>query len=272
MIKKTVALFVFLIMFIFSTSDIKASVVINEFSVNPPDKQDWVELYSPDSVDISNWKVGDETGIFETIPAGTSLGPGIYHVISQYQRLDNVKDTIYIYDAEGIEKNSIKYGYLDSVCLPSTDGSIARIPDGGNTYDRLSVATKKATNGNTITDPCPTPTSTPTDATTATPALTSTTTATATATKTPTPTKKITPTVTETTQVTTQDNSILGLRSGLTEDTPTAGETIGNNKLPPVALLLIVVGSLILGVSGFAFIKKVREDKRSPDEQNPPVF
>lgn len=263
--------------FIIFTSVVQATVLINEFSVDPPDRQDWVELYSPDVIDISNWKIGDETGVFETIPAGTSLGPGIYHVVSQYQRLDNVKDTIYIYDSMDNVINSIKYGYTDSVCLPGTDGSIARIPDGGNTYDRLSIATKGITNGNTITNPCPTPTPSPTETTTATPTQTTTPTATPTTTKTPTPTKKITttPTVTVVAQETiAQNDSILGLRSSPTESSPTpemVGESTGN-KFPPVAVILIVLGTLVMGVSGFAFVKKVREDKNSPNEQNPPSF
>ena len=120
------------------------------------------------------------------------------------------------------------------------------------------------------------PTEPPTSTPTASPTLTPTSTATPTATKTPTPTKKVTPTATPVAQETSaQENTILGLRNELATDTPTAGaagETAEGKKLPPVALILIIIGSLILGVSGFAFIKKVREDKRSPNEQNPPVF
>jgi len=139
-----------------------AQVVINEFSVEPSDKYDWIEIYSPEIIDISNWKVGDEAGDFFTIPEGTSLGSNIYYIVSKYQRLNNDKDTIYLYDQNGNEKDSIKYGYEGEACLPSTDGSIARIPDGNSTYDRLLNHTKGQTNGLLVTDSCPVPTPTPT--------------------------------------------------------------------------------------------------------------
>jgi hypothetical protein len=156
-------LFLFLLYLAFPRT-IFAQVVINEFSVNPPDKYDWIELYSPEVIDISDWILADEAGDFFTIPPGTTLGSGIYYVLSKYQRLNNDRDTIYLKDNLGNPINSIRYGYEGEVCLPGTDGSIARIPDGGNTYDRLLANTKGATNGEIITEYCQTPTvsSTPT--------------------------------------------------------------------------------------------------------------
>jgi len=154
-------LFLFLLYLAFPPT-IFAQVVINEFSVNPPNRSDWIELYSSEVVDISDWIVADEAGDFFTIPSGTTLGSGIYYVFFKYQRLNNDRDTIYLKDNLGNPINTIRYGYEGEVCLPGTDGSIARIPDGGNIYDRLLANTKGTTNGEIITDYCPTSTPTPT--------------------------------------------------------------------------------------------------------------
>jgi hypothetical protein len=163
-----------------------AQVVINEFSVNPPDKYDWLELYSPEVIDISDWILADEAGDFFTIPPGTTLGSGIYYVLSKYQRLNNDRDTIYLKDNLGNTINSIRYGYEGEVCLPGADGSIARIPDGANTYDRLSVNTRGGTNGEIITEHCQAPTASSTPAPT--PTVSPTVTESPTSTQTPSPT------------------------------------------------------------------------------------
>ncbi len=181
-------LFLFLLYLAFPQT-IFAQVVINEFSVNPPDKYDWLELYSPEVIDISDWILADEAGDFFTIPPGTALGSGIYYVLSKYQRLNNDKDTIYLKDNLGNTINTIRYGYEGEVCLPGTDGSIARIPDGGNTYDRLSAHTKGATNGEIITEYCQAPTASSTPTPTVSPTVTES--PTSTPTPSPTPAKSI---------------------------------------------------------------------------------
>lgn len=144
-------------LFFLSFRSVLAQPVINEFSVDPPDDYDWVELYSPEEIDISGWKLGDETGVFKTFEDGTRLGPEIYLVIEKYRRLNNDKDTIFLYNPAGEVVDKIKYGYEGEVCLPSSDGSIARLPDGGNTYDRVRVHTKGIKNDSSYIDPCPTP-------------------------------------------------------------------------------------------------------------------
>lgn len=254
--------FVFVFLFVFA-SKASAQVVINEFSVSPPDKYDWVELYSPEVVNISGWKLADETGVFETIPNGKSLGPGIYYIITKYQRLDNDKDTIYLYDQDDNRKDVIKYGYPGEVCLPSSDGSIARIPDGGNTYDRLLINTKNQTNGLVVTDPCPTPTPEPTNTPTPTPTPTHTSTSTsnptATPTKTPTPTPTKSPTPKPTTTfspTSTSEELVLGIQNNTVTPTPTPEDKIaGEKKFPVFPVILIGAGFLCIAGALFFFVK-----------------
>lgn len=140
----------------------EGTVVINEFSVSPVDKDDWIEIYSPDNVNISGWILSDKAGDFATVSPGTQLGTNHYYVISKYQRLDNDKDVIYLYDNNRNLIDSIAYGGEGNVCLPSTEGSIARIPDGSNLIDRLKNSTRGFSNGEIVTEACPSPTQPPT--------------------------------------------------------------------------------------------------------------
>ena len=257
-VKYLIVVFVFLFVF---ASKISAQAVINEFSVLPADKYDWVELFSPVTIDISGWKLADETGVFETIPSSKSLGPGIYYVITKYQRLDNDKDTIYLLDQNDNQKDVIKYGYSGEVCLPSAGGSIARIPDGGNTYDRLLVNTKELSNGLSFTDPCPTPTPEPTSTSTATPTSiptsTPTPTPTPTKTSTPTPTKNPTPKPTITpSSISTSEELVLGIQNATsTPEVSLQEETETGKKFPVFPVILIVTGFLCIAGAVFFFIK-----------------
>jgi len=70
--------------------------VINEMSTWET-SGDWVELFSPDDVDISGWKLRDSAStIVETVPQGVSIGPSSskYYVISAGNRLNRDEDTI----------------------------------------------------------------------------------------------------------------------------------------------------------------------------------
>lgn len=262
-------------------SAVCAQVVINEFSVNPPDKYDWIELFSTEVTNISNWKMADETGDFFTIPEGTSLGSGIYYIISKYQRLDNDKDTIYLYDKDNNLKNSIKYGYEGEVCLPSENGSIARIPDGNSTYDRLLTNTKEQSNGNIVTDPCPTPTPTPTPtaapteaptaAPTATPTPTPIPTATPIKTASPTPVKTGTPSPAPTLQETA---TFSGLVLGLQGETPSpvaSPSPEGKNKFSFLSFVFIFLGILCLVGAGYLIFKTRKAGYNKFNEQNQEV-
>ena len=268
----------FLFLFLFAPKAL-AQVVINEFSVVPPDKQDWIELYSIEVVDISNWIVADEAGEIERIPEGTILESGDYYLVSKYQRLNNDQDTIFLYDAEGKLIDSIKYGYQGEVCLPGPEGSIARIPDGAATYDRLAAHTKGAPNGSEVTDPCPTPTPEPTKTPTSVP------TATPVAQPTKTPTPQPTVMATKTLQSTKepvvspansakpdQDELVLGLKEVVTEKPSPTPEGFREKKSPSfLAGLLIFSGLATIGLANYLFMKsrkasynnKAKEDKKA---------
>lgn len=283
MFSKLSVILLFLFAFFCLPSAVCAQVVINEFSVNPSDKYDWIELFSTEVTNISNWKMADETGDFFTIPEGTSLGPGIYYIISKYQRLDNDKDTIYLYDKDNNLKNSIKYGYEGEVCLPSESGSIARIPDGNSTYDRLLTNTKEQSNGNIVTDPCPTPTPEPTATATATaestvaptatptPSPTPTPTATPAKTASPTPVKTAIPTSAPTSQETAVSS---GLVLGVQGETPSpvaSSSSEGKNKFSLLSFIFIFLGIFCLVGAGYLIFKTRKAGYNKFNEQNQEV-
>jgi hypothetical protein len=272
-----------------STSVIKAQVVINEFSsFSYPG--DWVEVYNygPDPVDLSSYRIRDSS-LTQYVNLSGVLEPQKFTFFDLKDYLNKTGDVITLkHLTDGIEDvqpiMTVCYGdKVDSCsvikvgCYPLENESVGSYPsDGGNTFERFTTATKGVTNQTALLDPCPTPTTTETAVATETQTATLTQTSTLTSTTTKTPTKKVTPTATVVAEDSpVQENTVLGLRNDLTTDAPTAGvsgETAEGKKLPPMAIILIVVGTLVLGGSGFAFIKKVREDKRSPNEQNPPVY
>ena len=266
----TLSFIVFL--FVICTKPTAAQVVINEISDQPADKYDWVELFSPTPVDISGWKVGDEAGVFETIPQGTQLGPNIYFVVSQYQRLDNESDTVILYNNSDVEINKIIYGKSNSVCVSSETGSIARIPDGGNTIDRLASNTKGSSNGELATDPCPTPTPVPTNSPTNVPTNTPTNSPTPTPkpsnTLTPTATKKPTNTPTEPEESPAEgDELVLGSTDPLLSSTPIPTETSendnGGKNFPFVPVLFIILGIGFIGSAVFLVLKGRKENLKT---------
>jgi hypothetical protein len=82
MFNKTKIFLFSLTLFLFAfPSVVNAQPLINEISVMPTDKYDWVEVYSPDVVDITGWKLADETGEYYTFPTGSLLGPGTFLVV-----------------------------------------------------------------------------------------------------------------------------------------------------------------------------------------------
>jgi hypothetical protein len=268
MLKK---ILVFSLFFLLLSSDVSAQVVINEFSISPSDKYDWIEIYSPLTIDISGWEVWDEKGAFEIIPQGTQLGPGIYHVITQYQRLDNDEDTIYLKDPEGNQIDSISYGYEGEVCVSKSGGSIARIPDANPHYYRVLFHTKGESNNEAELDPCPTPTPEPTD--TPTPTQKPTAAPEPTEIPTPIPTSKPTstlppkPTIKASEKITTGTESgnnfetendsgiILGSREKMKEATPSlTEEEEKRGKFPFLAGILVALGLGFIGIAIYPFV------------------
>ncbi len=295
--KKYLAVFLSLFLFLISYVSIKAQVVINEFSIRPSDKQDWIELYSPENIDISGWKIGDESGIFHTISEGNKLGLGLYYVVSKYQRLDNTADTIYLYNKAGETIDSIKYGYENEVCLSDTDGSIARIPDGGNLYDRLLIATKGTANGDNVTSPCPSPTPAPSNSPlpTVKPSSTSKPASTSKPTVTDKPTSIIKPTLTtkiensrtvsstsnptDFQKVVSVNNStnqeVLGDRASQTVTSETLvptpqvlSEKSDKRKTPILAFVFVLIGVISIIASLYPILVKLKKRYNFKDEEN----
>lgn len=254
-----------------------AQVVINEFSVQPEDKNDWIEIYAFESVDISGWKLADTTGSFETFSQGTVLGAGEYKVVVQYQRLGNEGDTIILKTSTDEIKDQISYGGSGNVCIPLSNETIARIPDGGNTYDKVSTPSKGTTNNSALMSPCPSPTPEPTSTSTPTPKPTNTSTPTPSPkpSSTPTPTSKPTSTPTPSPKITDASNSDKNDQAGLLKNDETLNISGDNNpqvlaerdvenkenlqdgnKIPFQAITLILLGIFLTGFSVFKLYRK----------------
>jgi hypothetical protein len=271
---------VFLLLIFIGPKRLFAQVVINEFS-SYESSDDWVELFAYEDTDISGWILRDTaTTKVATIPAGIIIGPtqtSSYYVIDAGNRLNQDGDIIKILKSDDSTiVNQLPYGNEGGVCIPGTGESAGRYPDANSTIERFRTPTKGTVNTADF-NACPTPTPT------ATPTPTPTPTATSTPTPTPTPTKTLTPTAKSTivpkptaalAEITEKTEEILGIRNELApQETTTESKSESvKKKVPVTAFVLIILGFFIFLLSGFAFLKKVREDRRSPNEENPPVF
>lgn len=265
-----------------------AQVLINEIAVAPSDKQDWLEIYSPDEMDISGWVLSDESGEFYTFPPGTVLHAGGYISVAKYQRFNNDSDTIYLKNA-GQLIDFIAYGRDDQVCIPGPEGSIIRIPDGGNTIERSKTTSRDSSNNMSELDPCPTPTSLPSATPTSTPVPTSTPKPTATPkpsatskpavvnsntptlslTATPKPTSGQSLSVTSTISTTpisvfSQEADPTSLITENTADQVSVPRVLGEKtsaiqKVPLFPLLLIIAGLVLLVFSLFPIIRNIKK-------------
>lgn len=119
-------------------------VVLNEFMPKPGDDYDWVELYNPSgvNVDISGWQLVDTTGAFKTFAPGTILNNANYNVVTDFQRLDNGGDTIYLKNASGDIMDSKSYTLGDVV----DDKSIGRKPDGNGVWQPCTAPSNNSSN------------------------------------------------------------------------------------------------------------------------------
>lgn len=165
MIKKVIIFSLTLTIFLLLPKTTHAQVVINELSTAT--SSDWIELYSPDDLDISNWIIRDEaTTIVATLPPSTSIGPSTseFLVIEAGNRFNNSGDTIKLLQPDDSTLiDQITYGNSGGVCKPSDSGSIGRYPDANSTIERFSEHTKNTSNGSATLDPCVVPTEVPTN-------------------------------------------------------------------------------------------------------------
>ena len=155
----------FLIFLLIFPVTVNAQVVINEFSYG--DSKDWIELYSPEDVDISNWVLDDlnssgeqtKSDIF-IIPQGTFIGSSTssFYLIDTDKvsdRLNNNGDVLTLYNSNKSSIiDEIKYGNRSGVCIFGSTGSIGRLwqsgIEGTNWIDHFSNQTKGVTNKDNI--------------------------------------------------------------------------------------------------------------------------
>ena len=234
------SIFLFFIFAFALVRSILAQVVINEFSYG--DSNDWIELYSPENIDISGYVIDDlnssgeptSTNVY-VIPDGTWIGPSTspFYLIDTDKvkdRLNNTGDEVMLYSSNGTTLtlvDSIKYGNRGGVCIPSNSGTIGRLwqegVEGTNLIEHFSNSTKGYSNKDNILDPCPTPTpkatNTPTPTSTPVP------------TKTPTPTKLPTLTTKPTNSPTeNQKPTVLSQETNLEEDEDQSSSDSDNNS------------------------------------------
>jgi hypothetical protein len=266
-VKCKLFLFIFFLLFFISASEASAQVVINEFS-SWDTSGDWVELYSEENIDISEWILRDTTSVMKIIDSGKSIGPSTsqFFIVEVGNRLNRNGDVIELYRKDGVtQEDKVSYGDEGGACLPGPAQSIGRYPDGMGSFVRFSSPTKKASNEGVELDPCPTPT----PELTPTPTLGPTSTPTPTPTKTPTATPKPTvkAVVTKKPEVisgkTTSDedeSEILGLREGLESPSPTPiPELEEKGKIPITAVLFVLGGLVFIGVAGYPFLKSMKK-------------
>lgn len=174
-----------------------SSVVINELS--PGTNADWVEVYNTTDqhIDLSSFNLVDQTGNEKTFSC--QLAPHGFHAVDWSNRLNNAGDTISL-KSSGQVIDCLAYGNGDegscqtgtAIQAPSADQTVARMPDGSDTWKIVSQSTKDNPNDgsqkqtNAICS-VPSPTLVPTDVPTPT--------------KTPSPTKTPTPSRTPTPEV-----------------------------------------------------------------------
>lgn len=256
---------------------VNAQVVINEISVQPEDKYDWIEIFAIETIDISGWVIADSTGVFETFPSGITLNSGEYKIVTQYQRLGNEGDSIFLKDFTGAIADQISYGGINQVCIPAANETIARIPDGGNTFDKVSTPTKGSSNDLATLSPCPTPTpeitKIPTQNPTPKPIIKEI------PTQRPTLPPKSTPAPNENIEEVTQQgyeptqtemgNGVLGSSYENLTPTPLTQPEVSNNKrgkIPLAALFLIGLGIVIVGISSFIFFRNIKNGYNLKDD------
>ena len=146
--------------------------VLNEFLVHPStgDKE-WVELYVPDGVDVTNYWIDDDIDFAsDTGSSGkkqiTSVVQGsdgrhiVYELTSSM--FNNNGDTVALFSPDGTLID--QYHYTDD---PGSDISIGRTPDATGDFQVLISATRGSPNS--YPKPSETPTPVPTDKPTPTP-------------------------------------------------------------------------------------------------------
>jgi hypothetical protein len=267
--KKIIFCLIFVVNYFFIFSEVKAQVVINEFS-SYESSGDWVELYAVDDATISGWILRDTaTSKMATIPQGVSIGPSNtsrFYVVSVGDRLTRDGDVIKLLKQDDSTLvDQISYGTQGDVCTPGQGQSIGRYPDANATIDRFGSPTQGVSNNNATLNPCPTPTPSPTPTVSLTPTPTPTPTPTKTPTPVPTPTRTPTPTKTPSPSPT-NSPGLLVLGEGTIFPSPQISESDQNllenpkSKFPFLAIGFIILG---MGLIGFSVVSIIKSAKKS---------
>ena len=159
----------------------EGSIVINEFSVHPSaGNKEWVEIYNPDSIDLSNYWIDDDTDFssdtggsakkrLDSIAKGSDEQHYVYELSSAM--FNNSGDHVALFNPDGGLVD--QYAYTDD---PGVDVVIGRTPDATGDFQVLAGATKGSPNA--IPQPPASPTPAPTTKPTKIPTATKTTTTT----------------------------------------------------------------------------------------------
>lgn len=118
-------------------SSSQATVVINDFELNPPcpdnrnSCMESVELYNPTDAEISlgGWYFQTEDGEILNISTGQSIGAGEYQVFQQARWLDN-DDSVSLINGENRVVDETPFKSDDE----NDDWTWQRCPDGGDTW------------------------------------------------------------------------------------------------------------------------------------------
>lgn len=263
--KKLVIFFISVCALGLSAKNVHASVLINEvhsFGTN----DDWVELYATETTDISGWFLRDSSGdVIHTISSGTTLTKeSPFYVANVTKRLNKEKDSITLFMANFTKvEPTFSYGMSDSVCYAqSATQSVGRYPDGTNTIERFSVATKGSTNSSQF-DACPTKaptmTTTPTVTPTLIPTLTETFTPTKAPTKSPTPTPVEEDTLGDTDELSPTRSEVSAPIPSLSDTNDEKSEDQSSFSIPIPAIFLGTAGLLFMTTGIVLFLKKRQE-------------
>ncbi|MBN1954096.1 MAG: CehA/McbA family metallohydrolase [Anaerolineae bacterium] len=111
-------------------------VIINEFAAK---SFEWVELYNPTPfmVNVGEWHIVSAYGDLDhTIPAGTKLAPGDYHVVyTGGDRLHDDGDVLSLLTADWEEQDRVGFGVRGGAPLPPIADSCARAVNGYDSGD-----------------------------------------------------------------------------------------------------------------------------------------
>ncbi len=148
--------FLIIVLFAFFTPKVYASVVINEFQIEPTVNQ-WVELFNKGNevVDISSWVIDDSGGTEKfIIPDNTTIAT------NSFQLFESGKFNFNKSTPDQVRLFSIDNSLVDYKEYPESPGlnvTLGRYPDGG---DNWGVCTPTSSANNNCVAPTPTPTMT----------------------------------------------------------------------------------------------------------------